>query len=155
MDAFRNAQTGFPSLSLGFVQGLFNSTTNCSSKATTSVNGSLHVSDLPGLVCLGTKKLSCPDTPLTGKDMQDCVNQFLLDQGEDLLEKAVCAYVTAGAGAAFCESLAFKAGQYVFNKVLNYVIEKPIVEVMDSVEDAALSAAHACENVISEVWHLI
>ena len=104
---------------------------------------------------MGTKKMSCPDQPLTGKDLQDCINEFLLEKGEDLLEQAACTYVTEGAGAAFCDSYGFKAGQYVFNWVLNYVAEKPIVEVMDTLENAAVYGAHFVENAISVAWNLL
>ena len=80
---------------------------------------------------------------LTGWDVNNCAIAIGIECGEDALEIAACTYLTAGAGTALCKS---KKGQAVFgviNSFVNKLIEKPIIEKVDSIEHGAIKAAKA------------
>jgi len=78
---------------------------------------------------------------MKGKMLQDCVNSFVIENGEALLEVWMCDALTGGLGAALCHSKAFKAVTTVVNNFLNDFIEEPIIEVVDAIEDAVVSIA--------------
>lgn len=86
---------------------------------------------------------------ITGSRLQDCVNSYIVEQGEVYLERAACEYVTEGAASAFCQSRVFGAAIGVVNKVANHYIEQPIVHAMDTVEDACAGVAESVANVFS------
>jgi hypothetical protein len=94
----------------------------------------------------GTPPSICTDSipailngTLSGKDLQNCANAYLFECSEDAIETGLCAFLTAGAGSAFCASPAGQAVFGVLNTFLNQYIEKPIVKIADSVEDGAVS----------------
>lgn len=90
---------------------------------------------------------------ITGQDLQDCINGFIVSEGEQVLEKAACEYVTAGVGTAFCDSMVFKGAIAVINAVANHFIEAPIVHAMDNFEDACVDAAKSVANAVRDFFN--
>ena len=85
---------------------------------------------------------------LSGSDVQQCINDSLFERGEDWLETTVCLYATEGVGAAFCESGLFSVFKTAFNDIVNPIIEKPVIEVLTTVEDAAISFAGSIASAL-------
>jgi len=119
-------------------------TTNCDNR--TSAPGCHRVLDARAYSDEELAPVTCPswDSVLSsgcsGQCVQDCINGFIFEKGEGLLEQGACDYVTGGAGSAFC-SKALPKILAPINDFVNKFIEKPIVEVADKIEDAVAGAA--------------
>lgn len=83
---------------------------------------------------------------ITGGVLQKCVNEFIIEHGEPVLEKAACVYLSGGTLTPFCNSGLFKAAVGVVNNFANQYIEQPIVGFMDKVEDSLAGIAHKCAS---------
>jgi len=77
----------------------------------------------------------------TGKDLQACGNAYAYKCSVKAIEVGLCAYLTGGVGSTFCAS---RAAQAVYKFVDNFAdkyLEKPIVTVATTIEDASVSVA--------------
>lgn len=147
--------SGVPQFGFATIMALFGGSQSLSQNWTSAGNKSLEgipsCLKPPPSACLG-KIPALLNGSLTGKDLQDCANSALLECGEDVAEMALCTYLTAGAGTAFCAS---NAGQAIFgfvNTFANHFIEKPIVAVADKLEDAAVSVAKKVSHWFSSLF---
>lgn len=89
---------------------------------------------------------------ITGRDLQNCVNEFIVTHGEFLLEQLACTSLTGGVLAAFCSSSLFKAATGLVNSFANQYIERPIVHAMDFVEDSLAGIAKTCASWFSGLF---
>ena len=89
---------------------------------------------------------------ITGGDLQNCLNEFIVGQGESVLEQAACEYVSGGVLTPFCTSGLFKGACGVVNAFVNQYIEQPIVNAMDKVEDSLAGIAKTCASWFSGLF---
>ena len=97
------------------------------------------------------------DGSLVGKDMQDCINAFVIEHGEELLESLICDTIVGGAsggiGIPLCHSRGYKAIMGVVNHFLNSLVEQPLIDEMDKIEDAIASGAKKVFEWFDEKFH--
>ena len=136
--ALQDQQTGVPALAYALTMVVFSNTTM------KEKNNSDASPDCTLIHILnGTK----------GRGLQDCVNDKLFEWGEDKLEQAACAYLTAGVGSLFCGSKVFKAATHVVNSFANKYIEQPICHAATSIERAAASVAGKAVSWFKGLFH--
>lgn len=141
MSQMENTDTGFPRFGFAAIMALYSSPHTNTSEAARGEEAQGIPSCFKGTppdLCSASIPAILNGT-LTGKDLQNCANAYLVQCSEDAIETGLCAFLTAGAGSAFCAS---STGQAVFgaiNTFANHFIEKPIVEVADKIEDGAVS----------------
>lgn len=127
-------------------------TTSCTNR--TSAPGCHRVLDARAYSDEDLVPVTCPswntvlNSGCSGQCVQDCINGFIFEKGEDLLEQGACDYVTGGAGTAFCSKVLPKILAPI-NDFVNKFIEKPIVEAADKVEDAVAGAAKKAWNFLT------
>jgi hypothetical protein len=135
MSQMEDTDTGFPRFGYAAIMALYSSPT---ANNTAAQGIPACWKGTPPDLCTASLPAILNGT-LTGKDLQNCANAYLVQCSEDAIETGLCAYLTAGAGTAFCASATGQAVFGAINTFANHFIEKPIVDVCDKIENGAVS----------------
>lgn len=135
----QDPKTGVPALAYALTMVVFNST---------EVDNKLNTTDSPDCTL---KHIAT--SGINGSGLQDCINDKLIEYGEEKLEQLACAELIGGVAEVFCTSKIFKAAIGVVNSFANKFIEQSLSHAATSIERAATNVVSKATGWFKSLFH--